>query len=83
MEFWGEQATIWAPIVYGDQVLGMLELTEKEHERTFTEADKRLVGQMAGLAAVALHNARLSRAAEERNRQLSASSRPSRHDLDA
>ena len=72
MEFWGERAAIWAPIVYGDQVLGMLELTEKERERTFTEADKRLVGQMAGLAAVALYNAQLSRAAEERNRQLSA-----------
>ena len=72
MAFWATKAAIWAPIVYGDQVLGMLELTEKEHERTFTEADKTLVGQMAGLAAVALHNARLSRAAEERNRQLSA-----------
>ncbi len=72
MDYWGEKAAMWAPIVYGDQVLGMLELTEKERERTFTEADERLVGQMAGLAAVALHNARLSRAAEERNRQLSA-----------
>jgi diguanylate cyclase (GGDEF)-like protein len=72
MEYWGEKAAIWAPIVYGDQVLGMLELTEKERKRTFTEADKRLVAQMAGLAAIGLHNARLSRAAEERNRQLSA-----------
>lgn len=72
MEYWGERAAIWAPIVYGDQVLGMLELTGKERDRTFTEADKRLVGQMAGLAALALYNARLSRAAEERNRQLSA-----------
>jgi diguanylate cyclase (GGDEF)-like protein len=72
MEYWGERAAIWAPIVYGDQVLGMLELTEKESDRTFTEADERLVGQMSGLAAIALHNARLSRAAEERNRQLSA-----------
>jgi diguanylate cyclase (GGDEF)-like protein len=72
MAFWGERAAIWAPIVYGDQVLGMLELTEKERDRTFTPDEERLVGQMAGLAAVALHNARLSRAAEERNRQLSA-----------
>ncbi len=31
MGSWGEKAAIWAPIVYGDQVLGMLELTEKEH----------------------------------------------------
>ena len=68
----GRKAAILAPIVYEDQVLGMLELTEKERERSFTEDDERLVGQMAGLAAVALYNARLSRAAEERNRQLSA-----------
>ena len=37
MEFWGERAAIWAPIVHGDRVLGMLELTEKERERTFSE----------------------------------------------
>jgi diguanylate cyclase (GGDEF)-like protein len=72
MEYWGERAALFAPIVYGDQVLGMLELTEKERERVFTKDEERLVGQMAGLAALALHNARLSRAAEERNRQLSA-----------
>ena len=84
MEYWGERAAIWAPIVYGDQVLGMLELTEKERDRTFTEAEERLVGQMAGVAAIALHNARLSRAAEERNRQLSALDRRlTRDDLDA
>ncbi len=72
MEFWGERAAIFAPIVYGDQVLGVLELTEKESERVFTENEARLVGQMAALAALALHNADLSRAAQERNRQLSA-----------
>ncbi len=72
MEFWGERAAIWAPIVHGDRVLGMLELTEKERERTFTEGDVRLVSQMASLAAIALANARASRASEERNRQLSA-----------
>ena len=72
MAYWGEKAAMWAPIVYGDQVLGMLELTEKERERRFTGDDERLVRQMAGLAAIALHNVHASRAAEERNRQLSA-----------
>ena len=72
MEFWGERAAIWSPIVYGDQVLGMLELTEKERDRRFTADDERLVRQMASLAAIALYNARASRAAEEHNRQLSA-----------
>ena len=72
MAFWGERAAIWAPIVHGDEVLGMLELTEKEHERVFTGDEERLVRQMAALAAIALYNARATRAAEERNRQLSA-----------
>lgn len=72
MAYWGEKATIWAPIAHGDQVLGMLELTEKERERTFDEKDQRLAGTLATLAAVALRNARLSKAAEERNRQLTA-----------
>ena len=70
--FRGRKAALLAPIVYEDRVLGMLELSERERERSFTADDVRLVGQMAGLAAVALHNAGLSRAAEERNRQLSA-----------
>lgn len=72
MEYWGEKAAMWAPIVHDGQVLGMLELTEKERERRFTPGDERLAGQMAALAGIALHNARLSRAADERNRQLTA-----------
>ena len=72
MAFWGETAAIWAPVVHGDTVLGMLELTEKERERRFTPDEERIVGQMAGLAAIALHNARLSKASGDRNRQLSA-----------
>jgi len=72
MAYWGEKAAMWAPIVYGDQVLGMLELTEKERERRFTADDERLAHQMATLAGIALHNVHASRAAEERNRQLSA-----------
>lgn len=72
MSYWGELAAIWAPIVRGDEVLGILELTEKEHPRTFGESDTALVRRMAALAAIAFHNARLSRAAEDRNRQLTA-----------
>jgi diguanylate cyclase (GGDEF)-like protein len=72
MEYWGERAAMWAPIVHAGQVLGMLELTEKERDRVFTEEDERLVRQMASLAGIALYNARATRAAEDRNRQLSA-----------
>ena len=56
----------------GDEVLGILELTEKHKRREFSQDDQRLVGQMAGLAGIALVNARESRAAQVSNRQLSA-----------
>lgn len=72
MAFWGELASLYAPIVHGDEVLGILELTEKRTRRDFGEADQLLVSRMAGLAAIALANARASRAAEARNRQLNA-----------
>ena len=72
MGYWGELASLYAPIVHDDEVLGILELTEKRRRREFSEDDRRLVGQMAGLAAIALTNARDSRATQARNRQLSA-----------
>jgi diguanylate cyclase (GGDEF)-like protein len=72
MAYWGELAAVWAPIVADDEVLGVLELTEKRGPRRFSEADKVLVRQMSGLAALALRNARHSRAMAARNRQLTA-----------
>jgi len=68
----GELAALCAPIVHGDEVLGILELTEKRERRDFGEADQRLVGQVAGLAAIALSNAREMHAAQAHNRQLRA-----------
>lgn len=72
MAYWGELAALYAPIVHGNEVLGILELTEKRKRRDFGEADQHLVGQMAGLAAIALSNAREMHAAQAHNRQLSA-----------
>jgi len=72
MAYWGELAAIWAPIVADDEVIGILELTEKHGPRRFGEADELLVRQMADLAALALRNARDSRAMAARNRQLTA-----------
>jgi diguanylate cyclase (GGDEF)-like protein len=72
MAYWGELAAVWAPIVADDEVLGVLELTEKHAPRRFSEADTLLVRQMADLAALALRNARDSRAVAARNRQLTA-----------
>ena len=72
MAYWGELASLYAPIVRGNDVLGILELTEKRQRRRFSAEDQRLVAQMAGLAALALSNARESRAAQARNLQLNA-----------
>src|SRR5665647_894024 len=72
MAYWGELAAIWAPIVANDEVLGVLELTEKRSPRRFGDADKLLVRQTADLAALALRNTRDSRAVAARNRQLTA-----------
>jgi diguanylate cyclase (GGDEF)-like protein len=72
MGYWGELASLYAPIVRGDEVLGILELTEKTRRREFSADDKRLVTQMAGLAAIALTNARESREIQARYRQLTA-----------
>ena len=35
MTYWGELAAVWAPIVANDEVLGVLELTEKHAPRRF------------------------------------------------
>ena len=53
-------------------MLGILELTEKDHARTFTAGETSLVRHMASLAGIALYNARMRRDMEERNRQLTA-----------
>ena len=60
MGYWGELASLYAPIVLDDEVVGILELTEKRTRRV-SEADQRLVGQMASIAAIAVLNARRSR----------------------
>ena len=72
MRYWGELAAVWAPITHAGQTLGILELTEKERPRSFTETETALVRHMATLAGIALYNAHMRREMEERNRQLTA-----------
>ena len=73
MAYWGEMAAIWAPIVYGDQVLG--------HPRARPRRSARAASRRTTSASSArwptsppspCATPTLSRAAEERNRQLSA-----------
>ena len=72
MERWQERATLDAPIVYGDEVIGVIGLVESRAARRFTDEDKRLVELLAGPAAIAIRNARAYRARAERTGRLAA-----------
>ncbi len=72
MAYWGEKTALYAPILSGDELLGVVELVEKRERREFGEADLRLVRGLADVAAVAIANARTWRDAEVRNRHLTA-----------
>jgi len=69
---WGFQTTIDTPLVYGDRVIGVLGLVETRALRRFTPAERKLFGQLAVQASIAINNARAFRRLEERNRQLQA-----------
>ena len=59
MEPWGEKALIIVPIIYGDEVLGVLDVAESRYPRRFSEDEISLTRAIANQAAVALRNARL------------------------
>jgi diguanylate cyclase (GGDEF)-like protein len=70
---WGELASLEAPLVYGDEVLGVLCVAERERrERRFSVEDKHLLELLAGPAAIAMRNARAYRDRAEHTRRLAA-----------
>ena len=66
MRHWGEKTLLLVPLVHGERSVGLLEVYDHLRERRFTHQELRLARALAGLAAVALHNAgvfaRLARA---------------------
>jgi GAF domain-containing protein len=54
-----EKAAVYVPLISGDQVRGMIDLVDMEHENAFTDSDVRLLQTLAGSMSVALENARL------------------------
>lgn len=73
MLLWGEQASLEAPLVYGDEVIGVLCVAERERvQRRFTAEDRRVLELLALPAAIAIRNARAYRARAERTRRLAA-----------
>ena len=67
-----EKTRLSVPLVYSDEVLGMMILVETEHERRFTPDEIRMARVIGEQAAAALHNARLHRREEDQHRWLAA-----------
>jgi signal transduction histidine kinase/DNA-binding response OmpR family regulator len=53
------KASVFAPLIVGDEARGVISLQNLDRENAFTEADVRLLTTLASSLAVALENARL------------------------
>ena len=58
LERWGTAIELWVPLVYGDEVLGLIVSEEVDLSRRYTADQLRLAAGIAAHAAVALENAR-------------------------
>jgi GGDEF domain-containing protein len=72
MTRWGEKTWLSVPLVYGEEIIGMMILTETERERHFTADEVGMARVIGEQAAAALHNARLHRREEDQHRWLAA-----------
>ena len=53
------KASLWAPLVVGDEARGVISLQNLDRENAFSDSDIRLLTTLASSLAVALENARL------------------------
>jgi diguanylate cyclase (GGDEF)-like protein len=72
MQFWGEQTALYVSLELDGTTLGLLELVERRARREFSEADLRLAGALAEVAAMAISNARSSQRQSVVNARLRA-----------
>jgi diguanylate cyclase (GGDEF)-like protein len=70
MEEWHEYASMEVPLVFNDEVIGLLGVCQTSGPRRFSEAEQELLTMLAVPAAVAIHNARLFTARREGARRL-------------
>ncbi len=63
-------AVLAEPIVYHDELIGVLSMTQSAPGRTFDAADQRVLGIFAAQAAIAIENIRLFERQERRLRRL-------------
>lgn len=72
MEQYDEWATMEIPLVYGDEVIGVLGVAESRRARRFSDEEKELLRLFARPAAAAIGNARAYRAQRERAQRTAA-----------
>jgi diguanylate cyclase (GGDEF)-like protein len=70
METWGESTALEAPLVFADEVIGILGVIDADPQRRYTDTDKALLQALAVPVAAAIHNARAFAASRERRRRL-------------
>ncbi len=68
---WNELTTLDAPLIYGDEVIGTIGVTET-HVRHYSAEERELFAQLCVLASIAIHNAKMFRRQEEQNRHLTS-----------
>ena len=69
---WHELATMEVPLLYGDEVIGVLGVCDTERMRRYTAEEIQLLQLLAGPAAIAIRNALLFRGRAERTKRLGA-----------
>jgi len=58
MDHWGELSSISLPLIYTDEVIGLIDVGESRTMRRWTEDDMRFLQAIADQAAIAIVNAR-------------------------
>jgi GGDEF domain-containing protein len=67
---WDETTMLSVPLVYGHEVVGLMELSETDHVRHYTDDEVELVRAIGEQAAVAIRNAQMFRRETWRNERL-------------
>jgi PAS domain S-box-containing protein len=65
-------AVLSEPLLYRDRLVGVINLNREAPEPLFTEEDRQLLALFAAQAAIAIENARLYAAEQERRKQIEA-----------
>ena len=69
---WREQAMLIVPLVVGDEVVGLVEISETREGRTITAEQTATVVSICRFIALALHDADVTQAQEAGERRLAS-----------